>query len=145
MHRCYAGPLMVSKQGRTGRFKRNFWWRVCSTTKAYCASFWQGFARQMYAKVLRTSSRFLGFPFAALPSEQLAPRGAAGAVTPCLQNSCCRCSHCVQPPVGERLQVITHTNHSIVQRHAPAGLHNDVVSEPSSSDALACLEECSIL
>ena len=34
-----------------------FWWQVCPATTAFWAGFWQGFPRQMYAKVLRPSSK----------------------------------------------------------------------------------------
>ena len=51
-----------------------FWWQVCPVPKASWASFWQGFPRQMYAKVLRTSSKCPKVP-EAVTGEQLAPRG----------------------------------------------------------------------
>ena len=38
-------------------------WRVCPATEAYWASFWQGFPRQMYAKVHQVSSKCLRRPW----------------------------------------------------------------------------------
>ena len=42
-----------------------FCWRVCPVTKAFCAGFWQGFPRHMYAKVLQRSSKCRGSPASA--------------------------------------------------------------------------------
>ena len=67
--------VQMFQQGSASRVGQGpFWWQVCPASKPYQASFWQGFPRQTYAKVLRTASKCRG-SLEAVTGEQFASWG----------------------------------------------------------------------